>query len=444
VSTGQTAARNSRSVLGNLPRAHPVSWWMLGITTLAILITSIDRVILPTVLPGVLQDFHLSATEGGELVSLSFLGTFVGALGLGMLGDLVGRGHRRGWTWIATVAVTCVSSIVTAYTSTLAALRAWRVAMGIGTGSMEPINVAMVAEWWPKEHRGFATGVHHTGFPFGQLLGPVLIGAILTAGGWRDAFLWIPLIAVPIMLLQVVVGRRANLDRVNRWITDHGMTPTVRTEESREFVNPLRAMRTVIGERNVWCGLGMSFGLLWAEAGVTAFLTTQLVEQAHMSMAAAAVTSGASGVTGWLGQVVLGTLSDRTGRKSTLGVICVGWAVTVAAMPLIHSAAMAWGLLILWGLFRNAPFPVAYALIIDSTPKAASSGMGLTIGIAFGLSGVFGPTVSGWMIDQVGFTANYLLMAGICLLMVLPVLLIRETVRRRGAAERTQQEVAAG
>src|SRR5437588_10095889 len=116
---------------------------MLGITTLAILITSIDRVILPTVLPGVLQDFHLSATEGGELVSLSFLGTFVGALGLGMLGDLVGRGHRRGWTWIATVAVTCVSSIVTAYTSTLAALRAWRVAMGIGTGSMEPINVAM-------------------------------------------------------------------------------------------------------------------------------------------------------------------------------------------------------------------------------------------------------------------------------------------------------------
>lgn len=439
----QTPAAGEHGAARAVPRAHPVSWWMLVITTLAILITSIDRVILPTVLPGILTELHLNATEGGQLVSLSFAGTIIGAIGLGMVGDLIGRGHRRGWSWIATVAFTCVSSIVTAFTSTLGALRAWRVMMGIGTGSMEPINVAMVAEWWPQEHRGFATGVHHTGFPFGQLLGPVLIGAILASGGWRDAFLWIPLIAVPIMILQLVVGRRGNLDRVNRWIEQHGMTPTVRTTESARFLNPLRAMRSVLGERNVWCGLGMSFGLLWAEAGVTAFLTTQLVQQAGMSLAAAAVTSGASGVTGWLGQVVLGTMSDRTGRKPALGVICLGWAATVAAMPLIHSAAMAWTLLILWGLFRNAPFPVAYALIIDSTPKAASSGMGLTIGIAFGLSGVFGPTVSGWMIDQVGFTANYLLMAGICLLMVIPVLLIRETVRRRTRSTTPADEAVA-
>jgi fucose permease len=110
-------------------------------------------------------------------------------------------------------------------------------------------------------------------------------------------------------------------------------------------------------------------------------------------------------------------------------------------MPLIHSAAVAWTVLIAWGLFRNSPFPVAYALVIDSAPKAASSGMGLTVGIAFGLSGVFGPTVAGWMIDQVGYTANYLLMAGICLLMVVPVWLIRETVRTgHSAAEAVAAE----
>ena len=425
--TGTTTTAPARG----LPRAHPVSWWMLGITTLAILITSIDRVILPTLLPDISKDFGLDATAGGVLVSLSFAGTVVGAVVLGVIGDYVGRGYRRAYTWIAAVAVTCIASVATAFTRSLSGLAVWRVIMGAGTGAMEPVNVAMVAEWWPKERRGFATGVHHTGFPIGQFLGPALIATILIGGTWRDAFLWIPLIAIPIMLAQLFVGTRSNLDKVNKWIDDHKLTPTVRTQEVLVRESPFAALRTAARERNVWWGTLAAFGLLWAEAGVTAFLTTQLVREAGMDLATAAVVSGASGITGWLGQVVWGTLSDRIGRKPALYIICIGWAVTVAAMPLIHGAAIAWTVLLAWGLFRNSPFPVVYALIIDSAPTAASSGMGLAIGFAFGLSGVIGPAVSGVMIDSVGFTSNYLLMAAICLAMVVPVWLIRETVRGR-------------
>jgi hypothetical protein len=47
-----------------IPRGHALSWWMLVITTGAILITSIDRAILPTVLPGILKEFKLSETAG--------------------------------------------------------------------------------------------------------------------------------------------------------------------------------------------------------------------------------------------------------------------------------------------------------------------------------------------------------------------------------------------
>ena len=413
---------------GLLPRAHPVSWWMLVITTLAILITSIDRIILPTLLPDISKDFGLNPTQSGLLVSLSFLGTFVGALVIGVAGDVIGRGHLRAWTWIGTVVVACAASIATAFTRTLSGLAAWRVIMGVGTGAMEPVNVAMVAEWWPRERRGFATGVHHTGFPIGQFVGPVLIGAILVGGTWRDAFLWIPLIAVPIMLAQLFVGTRRNLDRVNGWIDEHRLTVAGRTDDVRTVRSPLRALREASRQRNVWWGTTCAFGLLWAEAGVTAFLTTQLVQEAGMSLATAAVVSGASGITGWLGQVVWGTASDRIGRKPALYIICTGWAVTVALMPLIHGAAMAWTILIAWGLFRNSPFPVIYALVIDSSPKAASTGMGLIIGIAFGLSGVIGPAVAGYLIDRTGFTVSYLLMAAICLLSLIPAWLIRETV----------------
>ena len=56
------AGQAIRGVRRYTPRAHPVSWIMLVITTLAIVVNSIDRIILPTVLPGIISELDLSAT----------------------------------------------------------------------------------------------------------------------------------------------------------------------------------------------------------------------------------------------------------------------------------------------------------------------------------------------------------------------------------------------
>ncbi len=58
----------------------------------------------------------------------------------------------------------------------------------------EPVGVSNTAEWWPKEKRGFALGVHHTGYPIGALLSGVVASPCLprlakaagaTASCWR-------------------------------------------------------------------------------------------------------------------------------------------------------------------------------------------------------------------------------------------------------------------
>jgi hypothetical protein len=48
---------------------------------------------------------------------------------------------------------------------------------------------------------------------------------------WREAFLFIPLIAIPIVILQIIFARRRNLERVNGWIEEHQMTPLVKEDE---------------------------------------------------------------------------------------------------------------------------------------------------------------------------------------------------------------------
>jgi MFS family permease len=425
------------------PRAHPVSWIMLVITTGAIVINSIDRIILPTVLPGILDDFNLSATEGGLLVSLSFVGTTIGAIVLGTLGDSFGKGPRRAWMWTVTVAVVVVAAIGTAISNTLNQLRAMRVLMGIGTGSMEPVNVTMVGEWWQKEDRGFAVGAHHTGFPIGQFVGPLLIGAIVAVASWREAFLFIPLIAIPIVILQIIVARRRNLARVNTWIEEHQMTPSVNVDEieTKRWENPFgRFKEALFSDRNVALGITANFLFLWTETGVISFLTLQLTESVGLSLAAASVISGASGLTGWIGQVGWGTVSDHQGRKFSLYILAVGGAIALLAMNFITSSALAWIILIGWGLVRNSPYPVLYAAVMDTVPDAASSGLGLMIGLGLGASGIFAPTVQGYLVDNFGFTVHYVVPAGICLLTLVPIALLRQRSGVGGGPREVQAE----
>lgn len=127
------ASGEATGVRRYIPQGHSVSWWMLVVTTGAILITSVDRVILPTVLPAILKEFNLSDAQGGFLVSLSFAGTAIGGVVLGTLGDSPGRGPRRAWMWCVSVLVAIVGAVLTGLSRTVGQLQALRIVMGLGT-----------------------------------------------------------------------------------------------------------------------------------------------------------------------------------------------------------------------------------------------------------------------------------------------------------------------
>jgi MFS family permease len=399
--------------------------------------TAVDGGILPAVLPAIQQEFGLDNGQAGLVNSVFFAGLIVGALGFGWLSDRIGTGYRRTWVWNVAMLIGILGGALTfGLAGSFAAFLLLRIPMGISRGGSEPVNVALVSEWWPKEHRGFAVGVHHTGFPFGQFLTGALIAAVLGVAGWREAFLLIPLLGIPIIVAQIFVGTRRNQQRVYDWIDRRGLTrplPELSTRQTGSAVAPvLEALRSA----NVRWSVLLIFLFLWAEAGATTFLTGQLVGQG-MDLGTAALLSGASGLTGWIGQVVWGAWSDHAGRKFAIRFLVIGWAVTVLAMALITSPASAWIVLLAWGLFRNAPFPVVYALLIDSVPKAAGTAMGLMIGIALGLSGVLAAPVSGWIIDEFGYGVHYGVLAVICLVGLVPLARISETVP---VAQRTVQE----
>lgn len=427
--TTDTDAPTNPGARSWVPRGHPLSWLTLVVTTGAILMTSIDGGILPAVLPAISQEFTLNNAQAGLINSVFFAALVVGAIAFGWLSDRIGTGYRRTWTWNIAMLLGILGGALTwGLSGSFLAFLVLRIPMGISRGGSEPVNVALVGEWWPKEHRGFAVGVHHTGFPLGQFLTGALIAAVLGAAGWREAFLLIPLLGVVIIVLQAFIGTRRNQQKVYDWIDANGLTRPLPELSTRLSGSVMAPVKEALRSSNVRWSVVMIFLFLWGEAGAVTFLTTQFVDQG-MSTSQAALIAGASGLTGWAGQIVWGTLSDRTGRKFSLVFLIIGWSASLLAMIFIAGPASAWVVLLAWGLFRNAPFPVVYALLLDSVPKAAGTAMGLMIGVALGVSGIFASVVAGAIIDSFGFTVHYVVLAAILLLALIPLARIKETVQ---------------
>jgi len=152
-------------------------------------------------------------------------GLIAGGLIFGWLSDRIGTGYRRTLVWNIAMFLAILGGILTfGFAGSFLAFLLLRIPMGISRGGSEPVNVAIVSEWWPKQFRGFAVGVHHTGFPFGQFATGALIALVLSTASWREAFLLIPLLGIPIMILQAVIGTRAKQQRVYDWIDANGLT----------------------------------------------------------------------------------------------------------------------------------------------------------------------------------------------------------------------------
>lgn len=419
----------------HLPRGHPISWWMLLITSLAILGTSIDATLLPTVLPAIARSFHMSTERAGFLASIYYFGCIIGGILFGIVSDAVGSGYRRTWTWIAAMVLSIIGGFLSfAFAASLLGFQLMRIVMGISRGGSEPTNVALVGEWWQKENRGFAVGVHHTGFPIGQFIGPLVIGLIVGVTTWPHVYLLIPLIAIPICIAQIFVGTRRNQERVYSWIDQNRLTRPVRDIGGTEKVqNPWPMIKMVLANANARAAVIMNFLFLFAELGVATFITIDLTRKG-IPLSQAAIISGASGLTGWIGQVGWGTLSDRVGRKFALRIIIAGWIASTILMIFIGPAWSAWGILIFWGLFRNSSYPVNYSLLIDSLPDAAGSAMGIMIGISFGLAGLVVASIAGFVIQHYGFTADYIMLACVVALALVPLALVKETVPTRRSA----------
>ncbi|NPD65245.1 MFS transporter [Lichenicola cladoniae] len=390
--------------------------------------------------PSVVEEFHLTPATMGLYSGLLTAAVGVSGIVFSPLLAGGGRGWARKYRHLPIVLCYGIFSVLTgigALTTTIAAIFAFQLIKNLASGIGEVAEVTAIAEWWPLERRGFAQGLHHTAFPWGSLIGGLAISAVLGIFGsthWRYIFLILPFFLLPVFFFY---WRFSTKDNYAGFVEDtraRGETPPLAEDEQTHRAPPGAFWRTVRNPNVLVVSIASGFGN-FSLYGLGFWLPAYLAFIVHYPLAKVAAYSVLFTITGGIGQIVWGAISDRFGRKLSL-VLMFLW-LTVA-FSLFRFVGVGLGTMIAIQLFAgmatNGIYPVLYAMGSDSCERG-------TIAIANGLNiggvilGGLGTVVVGVLIQwgggyssPVGFNLSLYFLAGtMALSAIMIALFTRET-----------------
>ena len=177
--------------------SDPNRWRVLGVLTLALLVTSIDHTIINVAMPRLVGDLGANSAQLQWIVA-SYTIVFAGLLlTAGSIGDRLGRRHAL----LAGVATFLGGSVVSATAGSSGALILGRSVMGVGGALIMPTTLSILVNVFgdPRE-RAKAIAVWTAASGIGIAIGPIVGGALMRSFSWSSVF-WIN---VPLLVASFV------------------------------------------------------------------------------------------------------------------------------------------------------------------------------------------------------------------------------------------------
>ena len=263
-----------------------------------------------------------------------------------------------------------------------------------------------------KDKRGMAFGISALGTNFGGLIFPLLAATWILDFGWRNAFLYLGVIAVLIIVpLSWFVFRKAEVaSLMNPVAKDPAATQELTT---KDIFRSLRFWIPVIGV----VPLSMSFGAIQFNLG-------GLVRDlgAVNDLGLTSQLTGVMVVCMMLGKLFYGGVGDRLDHRF---LFWIANALTAVALAIVMAAetekALIIGIIFL-GLGTGGILPLL-ALTISSRFPISSFGRVMGLSAITIPMGALSPVLAGWSYDEFG-TYSYLFIA-LMLVILLVVLMVR-------------------
>jgi len=370
------------------------------------------------------------------------------AIGLLVAGAWIDRiGTKLGYA--ITIVVWSIAGMLHAVARSVTGFVFARIGLGIGEAGNFPAGVKTVAEWFPKDERGLATGIFNAGTSVGVVMALFIVPMILNYAGWQEVF-WITgalgfvWLILWIFLYDIPSKQKRITEEEYRLITEGQEPEVLATTTSIKWSRLFRIPQTwayITGKALIdpifW------FFLFWLPSYFSSTFSLDLKKPSLELMIIYFSTTLGSIGGGYLSSYLIKSGWPVIKARKTVLLIFAFFELSIILAQFATQAWMAVALLSLAVAIHQAWATNIFTLASDMFPKEAVSSVVGIGGMAGAVGGILFPIFVGNILDQFkamgNITAGYNIIFSICgctyLIAYLVIhLLTRRTVRAPMAA----------
>ncbi|MDH1365297.1 MFS transporter [Acinetobacter johnsonii] len=421
---------------------HYTLLWVIG---LGWMFDAMDTGLISFILAKMAEDWHMSPTEKGWVVSIGFVGMAIGAVCSGGLADRIGRKT----VFAATLVIYSLATAVCAFAPNLTWLLVFRFIVGLGLGGQLPVAVTLVSEYIPAQVRGRFIVLLESFWGLGWLCAALVAYFVIPKFGWHMAFLMggIPALYAIVIWFKVPESIPYLINR-GRIVEAHALVQQIERQCGVEvvehiIVKPVAEKKTV-SFTQLWSGAFARrtlmlwliwFGIVYSYYGIFTWLPSLLVKQGY------SIVQSFEYVLVMIlaqlpGYVAAAWLVEKLGRKATLA----GFIGMCAVSAYFFGQADTVSMIMFWGclmsFFNLGAWGVLYTYTPEQYPtniRAFGSGWASAIGR---MGGIVAPmVVTHMMVMSNGFSAIFIMFTAVLLAVAAVILILGEETKGKTLEE---------
>jgi AAHS family benzoate transporter-like MFS transporter len=414
-----------------------------------------DFQIIAYIMPQVVKEWALTPVLAGQVASYGFVGLMLGATGLGMLADRIGRKKAL----ILCLTIFTTFNGVAAFAHNFKIFCLLRFLSGIGMGGCQPIALTLITEFLPSRIRVKSVALLFAGFTGGFAVAGAVSMAVIPAFGWRAALFmgFVPILFIPFVIgfcpesVRFLAGKKRFTDtarEMRRVEKGAHVSPIDWSPETFSSIQSGTPAKSKFGDIFKG-GLARMTVLMWASYFFSLFICISLelwlpslMVKAGHSLVKSYSYGLVQGIGACIGGFVVGWFMDKFGRKAglctsfALGGLAVWLFGIVTSNMALYVSGFVAGALLIGG--QNA-LQAVVGEVYPTHIRGTGAGAAMTIGR---IGAITASMVGGILVGVIGFSQYFFVISVPCFVMVGIVLLYR--VNKGEALEAIQQRLVGG